>query len=382
MSGIVRVGRITFTSDYKQIKPEMKGFKTILCLSKSSTYGSLGPYVLKTKENHIFENEWQFRKVYPKVNETKQSLSRWQRNVIAWEHPSETHIDISTGKPNELYFKWRKKGLENKYPVRYPPGFGRMKDCLYFLQEDDPSGEKLDYISARKKFYLPVYTRLVQNEPQFLELKDRLKRGENLLILEVDGPHQESLDYYRKKYSVKPNFIINSTMICSEENLRIMLNDPKHPFGHGYCLAAALQDLDIVSEKNKDKDEEKEKKKEKETREEREDEDEESLDLSFLTDENTKRKDDFLSSSRNNNNNDNEPIPVEKFITKKTKLELKKNEADFFCKICSKKLDIKHEIENNIKRLNAYALFREVECELVESMKEGSYACEMCLRNE
>jgi len=361
MSGIIRVGRITYDKNYKEIKPEMKGFKTILCLTKSSPFGSLGPYVLKTEKGHIFENEWQFRKVYPKVNETKQPLSRYQRNIIAWKHPTEVHVDDpSSGKPNETYFKWREKGLKNEYPVRYPPGFGKMKDCLYFLEEDDPDGERLDYISARKRFYLPVYTKLVQKEPQFLELKERLKKRENLLILEVDGPHQESLDYYKKKYSVKSNFIINNTMICSEENLRIMLNDPKHPFGHGYCLAAALQNLDLISGKGKEK---------------------EKLELSFITDEDTKRKEEFLSSSKNKNNTDDEPIPMENFIIKKAKLDIKKDELAFFCKLCNKKLNMKHEMEKNIKRLNAYALYREIECELVESMKNGTYACERCLND-
>ena len=29
-------------------------------------------------------------------------------------------------------------------------------------------------------------------------------------------------------------------MLITPENLNIMLNDPKHPYGHGYCLAKAL----------------------------------------------------------------------------------------------------------------------------------------------
>lgn len=34
-------------------------------------------------------------------------------------------------------------------------------------------------------------------------------------------------------------------MLITKENISIMLNDTKHPFGHGYCLAMALLDKDI-----------------------------------------------------------------------------------------------------------------------------------------
>lgn len=40
-----------------------------------------------------------------------------------------------------------------------------------------------------------------------------------------------------------PGFIENGTLLASKENLQLLLNDAKHPFGHGYCLAWALLDL-------------------------------------------------------------------------------------------------------------------------------------------
>jgi hypothetical protein len=50
----------------------------------------------------------------------------------------------------------------------------------------------------------------------------------------------ESLDYYVKKYGVAQDFIVGNTMLATRENLQIMLNDPLHPYGHGYCLANSL----------------------------------------------------------------------------------------------------------------------------------------------
>ena len=70
---------------------------------------------------------------------------------------------------------------------------------------------------------------------------DKLKQGKNILIIEVDGPHQESLQYYIDKYNdVSSDFIENGTMLTNKENINMMLHDDKHPFGHGYCLALAL----------------------------------------------------------------------------------------------------------------------------------------------
>lgn len=130
--------------------------------------------------------------------------------------------------------------MNSKEPIRYPIGFNNRHQCLYAIKSIDEL-TPLDYIESRKQIYLPLYIDLVKRESQFLELKMRLTKGENLLIIEVDGPHQESLDYYKDKYSVNDDFIENSTILVNEENMNIMLNDEKHPFGHGYCLAMALK---------------------------------------------------------------------------------------------------------------------------------------------
>jgi hypothetical protein len=72
-----------------------------------------------------------------------------------------------------------------------------------------------------------------------------LSQGKNLLILEVDGPKQESLEYYKEKYGVDDTFIEKKTVLATQENLSIFLDDTKHAFGHGFCLASALQEFDL-----------------------------------------------------------------------------------------------------------------------------------------
>lgn len=233
--GKIKVGRITYKGG-KPIYPSSEGYTNIVVLSKSSEYGNLSPYLLLDENGNILENTWQFRKFYPWVPEVKQTYSRWDKTVI-WKYPQETHIDHNTKEPNDKYWKWRQKGMENKYPVRYPVGKSRHRAlCICAI---DDNGNRLDYIQARKQIYLKEYTEAVRKEKDFKILRERLYKGENLLIIEVDGPHQESLEYYKNKYGVDDDFITNNTIDVTYKNM-IMLNDPKHAFGHGYCLAMVL----------------------------------------------------------------------------------------------------------------------------------------------
>ena len=242
---MLRVGRCVYDKG-KRIDPSCPRYKKILIMMKShSKWWPLSPYYLYDEEGQIFENIWQASKVYKTVPKTTQRYSRYNNKII-WQHPEETHV--RGGKITRAYKRWRDKLMRCPYAVRYPVGYKHRHKCLYALA-NKPDGSintenKLDYIQARKKIYVKEYCRLVRQQPFFMELKKRLKKGEKLLIVEVDGPHQESLDYYMKKYKVNKNFLKGGTMLVTKENLDIMLNDRKHPFGHCYCIAVALLDLE------------------------------------------------------------------------------------------------------------------------------------------
>lgn len=239
LPGSIRVGKIIYEGG-KAVYPSYSGYTPILVLTKSSPYGSLGPYVLKNERGQIMENVWQFSKLYPWVPASKQTFSRWDGRVI-WEHPQETHIDDNK-QPTAKYWKWREKGLYNQEAVRYPVGnTPHRKLCMGCLSERDTS-TLLPLADARREIYLYEYVRLVKRQPQYRELKTRLSQGEKLLIIEVDGPHEESLEYYKDSYGVDDTFIENRTMLACYRNLNIMLYDDRHSFGHGYCLAIALRD--------------------------------------------------------------------------------------------------------------------------------------------
>lgn len=242
---MIRVGRRIY-KDGEFKDPEYENFTPIVVMTKCTKYGSLSPYELKDDDDQIMENIWQFSKVYESVPHTRSTYSRYNNRVI-WQWPAQEHL-TPEGELNENYVQWRTAGFKCKDAVRYPVSFNWRNKCLFSLKDVSlengiiSSSKPLDYISARKEIYLPLYTKMVKTKDQFIQLKNMLLQGKNLLIIEVDGPHQESLDYYVDKYKVERDFIAKDTILATKKNMDIMLNDAKHPFGHGYCLAVALRE--------------------------------------------------------------------------------------------------------------------------------------------
>lgn len=240
---MIRVGRIKYDPYPKSIKPNFEDFKIIEVMAKSSAYGELSPYCLTDDNGIILENKWQFGKAYKEVPNIRIPKNYYDKTIV-WEWKKEIHFVENDDEYDikDEYWNWREKGFKCKYPIRYPVGKNRSHTCIGYLYEENDEWELLDYIDARKKVYVPEYLNSVKKQPTFQKLKNMLQQGINLLIIEVDGPHQESLDYYKNKYGVDDSFIENDTMLATDDNLDIMLNDDSHPYGHGFCLAQALLD--------------------------------------------------------------------------------------------------------------------------------------------
>jgi hypothetical protein len=297
----IKVGRRVYYTEFvndrrvsRHRDPKVEGYTSILCLTLNTPYGDIGPYGLSLEApkglvnmdnsqsehfanvkqapkglvnmdnsqsehfaiptlplgNVIMENRWQFCKVYYQVPESTQYISKNNKTII-WQHPEEIHVDGECYL-NEKWFTWCLKGMFNKTAIRYPVGFNARHECLGCvpndLMEKIFNGERpkihtsqlLQYIDSRKQIYAPIYASLVAQTTKFKQLQERLKKGEKLLIIEVDGPHSESLAYYQENYHVKDDFIVKETIDVTPENLSIMVNDKKHPYGHGYVLAWTL----------------------------------------------------------------------------------------------------------------------------------------------
>ena len=230
---MIRVGKIVGKHN-----PEYKGYEPIIVKTKSDrSYWELSPYYLKykipedPKREGIVEDLWQGSKAYRQVYHQKQ-IAKWNSKLILWEHPSEIHIDKNNDITPE-YWKWRMKLMTNPHPVRYPVGYYGRKECVCSIWPNEKGQyECLDYITARKKIYCHIYGEAAKIHPRFLELREKLKHGKNLLILDVDGP----------KYTNKSPFnrVENESIEVNEMNIKELLNDPSQPFGHGYVLAVYL----------------------------------------------------------------------------------------------------------------------------------------------
>jgi hypothetical protein len=221
-------------------------------LKSYSKWYLINPFDLKNERNQIMEDIWQFSRLYRYVPRSKQYKSRWDKTVI-WDHPAEIHVDPGTDVINEKGKAWILKGLNNKEAVRYPATYEHRVNCIGVLPPALrlrlEAGEKdvvikvsdlLNIPEGRKQVYIQEYTQLLIQHPLYKELQARLLKGENLLICEIDGPRQDSLQYYKDNYNVDDTFIENHTMLATEKNLDILLHDGKHSYGHGFCVARAL----------------------------------------------------------------------------------------------------------------------------------------------
>eukprot|EP01033_Poteriospumella_lacustris_P008214 gene8214-5918_t len=96
---------------------------------------------------------------------------------------------------------------------------------------EDVSDERMDYISSRKLVYVPQYAKLIENSEVLDYWRTQLQMGQNIIVYDFDGPRLEDGDV--------------TAELCTLQLLRTKINDTRHPFGHGYVVAALLMDIDV-----------------------------------------------------------------------------------------------------------------------------------------
>ena len=145
----------------------------------------------------------------------------------------------SLGNVTQEWFRWRKKGFSETKGHRHPIGTKtnevvyvddkghnhyKYLRAIFALFGDESTGyEKMDYISSRKKIYVPLYYELLVRTPAFKELRRQVKMGKKVQILDLDAP--------------------NTTQYITPEFLKWAVNEHSpfgKPFGHGYIVAGAL----------------------------------------------------------------------------------------------------------------------------------------------
>lgn len=179
---------------YKMHHKPPDGIEQINTTSRSNNWSvNLSPFFLgpiKLYGDFIsknMENAWQYSKVY------------------------EYYLE-KDGSVGDRYFNWAQDGWNNTRAVRYPMGKDAKPLYSYW------NGDKLDYVSARKKIYLPLYAEAVQKTNAFQILKRKYEEGDICLFdFDVHNVTSGTIDYYE------------------------IINDPTKKFGHAYVLGMLLE---------------------------------------------------------------------------------------------------------------------------------------------
>lgn len=145
----------------------------------------LGPCKLyRNFQSKNMENAWQYSKVYKK------------------------HLDENNG-PSLEYFKWAYYGWNSEYAHRYPMGKGSIPEYSFW------NGEHLDYIEARKKIYIPLYSECARKTDAFQKLKRLNDDGIDLVLWDFDGRN-------------------------TKESMDEIINNPYKKCGHGFVIKMML----------------------------------------------------------------------------------------------------------------------------------------------
>lgn len=175
-------------------KNKREKFAINVCSHSENWSKGLSPFILgpvklyDTYSSNIMENGWQYTKVYPSYAE-------------------------KNGNPKPEYFEWALRGWNLLNPVRYPMGKGAKP--LYCLWD----GERLGYLEARKRVYLPLYRDAVRESEAFGRLQKIFESRGEITLFDFDG-----YDYLAMGY-----------------RLADVLEDDVRICGHGFILAMMLK---------------------------------------------------------------------------------------------------------------------------------------------
>lgn len=159
--------------------------------------------------SQTFERAWQCAKVYP-----------WMMTP--------------DGNPSERYFVWRDamwgtRDFSSKIDIRFPAGKENARKCRYAWWKIDGEFHKLDYISARKYIYIPLYARSVVRTEAYRRLVELRDSGKNLMLIDFDG-----YNLHHPHYGLTYGDVVHCPLL---------------KMGHGFVLAMLLEGLIRVNDK-------------------------------------------------------------------------------------------------------------------------------------
>ena len=185
---------------------------------------------------HIFEHYWQASKVFP------------------------CHVD-DKGNIKEEFWKWRKEWFDkekvtDKTASRRPHsllGYSD-KDCLFSVYYANGVWERLSYVEARKKMYIPDYAKYIVQTESYKWLKEQYDEGKKIALVDFDGYNygydkaKEKLynSYINKckKNHVEPTKSLQDYLGLN--TIKDVIDCSFTPAGHGFIIKMLLEgDLEV-----------------------------------------------------------------------------------------------------------------------------------------
>lgn len=122
---------------------------------------------------------------------------------------------------------WKNVSEKTGAKRRYPGSKGKKVICA------ELDGKKMDYVTSRKEAYVPCYFEMMKDKEMALYWKKEVENGKNVVVYDFDGPRNE-----------------DGSVTCLEVSLEMLqekINYTRHPFGHGYIVAAWLKGIEPAS---------------------------------------------------------------------------------------------------------------------------------------
>ena len=185
---------------------------------------------------HIFEHYWQASKVFP------------------------CHVD-DKGNIKTEYWNWRKNWFEkervtDKTASRRPHSLLGYKDadCLFSVHYVNGVWQRLSYVEARKRIYIPAYARYIVETDSYKWIKQQYEQGKKIAIVDFDG-YNYSYDKAKEKlyasyiHKCKKNKVVPCRSLEDYLNLKTMndvINCGFTPAGHGFIIKMLLEgDIEV-----------------------------------------------------------------------------------------------------------------------------------------
>lgn len=198
-----------------------------------------------TSSSSNVENHFQFHKLYENVDKKRLTMGTKDK-VVTWGWPKEVHaIKVVNGapgsykhptkdewwKPTKEFWRWRETGLHHNFGIRRPNGKTIPIGSLF-------NGRLMGLVDSRIQLYEPAYRQTAYRSSAFYTILNKLRKGEKLMILDLDGP---KIDEYPS------GEVADLTDLSKRVTKTVDERDRYFPYGHGYVLCRML--LELLGEK-------------------------------------------------------------------------------------------------------------------------------------